>query len=166
MVGVGVPAPAVGVLVAGLLGGMLVGVPTRAVAVGVSALGVADAVGERGSVGVTGVYVAVKRGLGVNVGVTAAQPKSGVRHTPGVVCGVGKLQSAETAHEKSEKSPPSQKRPVEAQLAPSQWVLRKQPKPRKFPATHTLCVPTHELPVPQFPSPSAVRQESPANAPP
>lgn len=146
--------------VAGIVGVRTVGVRGT---VGLGVRGVGIVVGD-----ITGVAVrvAVRARVGVAVGLTAAQPKSGVRQTPGVVPGVGKLQSALTAQEKSEKSPPSQKRPVEAQAPPGQWAARKQPNPRKSPAVHTFCVPTHARPVPQVPSPAAVRHGSPANAPP
>ncbi len=127
---------------------------------GVRAVGVGVALAD------VALRVGVKAREGVGVGVTAAHPKSGVRHTPGVVPGVGKLQSADTAQEKSAKSPPSQKRPVDAQLPPGQCAARKQPKPRKSPPVHIFCVPTQARPAPHVPSPAAVRHVSPAKGPP
>jgi hypothetical protein len=134
--------------VAGVTGGVDRGVVGAAltVRVGVAGLGPGDA-GVRVSVagtvvrtvgvGENGRGVGLAVGGRVGVGETAAQPKSGVRQTPGVVPGVGRLQSAVTAQEKSAKSPPSQNLPVELQLPPGQCAARKQPNPRKSPAVHT-----------------------------
>lgn len=113
IVGVGVPELGVFVRV-GTVGVRVIGVTVRVP-------GVAVRVGVvRTTVGEAGVPVAVGRAEGVNVGLGTPQPKSGVRHTPGEACGVGSMQSAVTAQEKSAKSPPSQKRPVEAQVEPVQ----------------------------------------------
>lgn len=137
------------------------GLGDRTVGLGVRGVGVR---GVTGSVGERGVAVAVL--VRVGVGLPVSQPKSGVRHTPGVVPGVGRLQSLLAAHEKSAKAPPSQKRPVEAQLPPGQWAARRHPKPWKSPLVHTFCVPTQARPAPQVPSPGVIRHESPANTPP
>lgn len=159
-VGVGVPATAV------LVGVATEGVCVPGVTVCVTGVPVRVGLGVRTAVGEAGVRVGVGRPVNVNVGVTALQPKSGVRHTPGEVCGVGSIQSALTAQEKSAKSPPSQKRPVEAHVEPVQCVFRRQPKPRNSPPVQTFCEPTQELPAPQLPDPGVVVQGSPAKGPP
>lgn len=114
IVGVGVPELGVIVCVR-TVGVCVIGVTVRVPGVAVRVGGVV-----RTTVGEAGVRVAVGRTEGVNVGVVTPQPKSGVRQTPGEACGVGSVQSAVTAQEKSAKSPPSQKRPVEAQVEPVQ----------------------------------------------